>query len=130
MKTRMIVGTLVFFIFLGLGSTVQNTQGHCFWDVFVVPWTSVGDYKVSAGLDVRYNACAKPGYYSRSASARVTAHGNTYGHPVTIWAHLTHEPGEDADGTTGEFKVRASTNPWDETKRAWTIPTSRDLLRD
>ena len=128
MKTRMIVGTLIFFMFFGLGSTVQKTQGHCFWDVFVVPWTNVGDYKVSAGLDVRYNACAQPDYYSGDGVARVIAHGNTYGHPATLWANLTHESGEDAHGTTQEFKVRASTNPWDETKRAWTDPTSRYLI--
>lgn len=41
MKTRMIFGTLIFFIFFGLGSTVQKTQGHCSWDVFVVRWTTV-----------------------------------------------------------------------------------------
>lgn len=130
MKTRMMVGSLIFLVFFGIGGTVQKTQGHCFWDVYVQPWTHIGDYKVIALLDVRYNACAPAGYASRSASAEVTAYGNRDGGTVTIWADITRAPGEDATGTTGEFKVRASTDPWDDTKEAETIPTSRDLLRD
>lgn len=65
MKTRITVGIIILAAVFGTGTFVKKTQGHCFWDVYVVPWTSQKKRtKTVAALDVRYNICALPGYYT------------------------------------------------------------------
>lgn len=64
MKTRITIGVIILATVFGMGPIVKKTQGHCFWDVYVHPWTLKKPWKTVAALDVRYNVCAAPGYYT------------------------------------------------------------------
>ena len=128
MKTRMMVGSLIFLVFFGIGGTVQKTQGHCSWDVYVQPWTHRGDYETVASLDVRYNSCALPGYYTGDGTVEITVNGDWWKEGGTLWADITRGPGEhESHGTTGEFKIRRFHYPWAD-RSASTSPSSRELL--
>ncbi len=128
MKTRITVGIIILAAVFGMDTFVKKTQGHCAWDVFVVPWTSEKSSKTIAALDVRYNVCALPGYYTGDGMVRVTVNGNLCREDGTIWADITREPGErESHGTTGELKIRLWHSPWAETS-ASTSPTEKTLL--
>lgn len=128
MKTKITAGIIILTTVFGIGIVTKKTEGHCFWDVFVVPWTSKKSTKTTAALDVRYNTCALPGYYTGDGTVSVTVNGDTHIDGGTIWADLTREPGEhESHGTTGEFKIRLWHSPWAETS-ARTNPTEKTLL--
>lgn len=129
MKARITVGIIILAAVFGTGTFVKKTQGHCFWDVYVVPWTSQKKRtKTVAALDVRYNICALPGYYTGDGMVRVTVNGVLDREDGIIWADLTREPGEhQTHGTTGELKIRVWHSPWVETS-ARTSPTENTLL--
>ncbi len=116
MKMRITVGIIILAAVFGMGTFVKKTQGHCAWDVFVVPWTSQKSSKTVAALDVRYNRCALPGYYTRDGMVRVTVNENLYREDGIIWADITREQGDRRSyGTTGELKIRLWHSPWAET---------------
>lgn len=129
MKARITVGIIILATVFGIGTVIKKTEGHCFWDVFVVPWTSTKkSTKTIAALDVRYNTCALPGYYTGWGKVSVTVNGDTHIDGGTIWADLTREPGEhESHGTTGKYKIRCWHSPWAETS-ARTNPTEKTLL--
>lgn len=128
MKTRITIGIIILAVVFGMGILIKKTEGDCFWDVYVHPWTLKKMWKTVAALDVRYNVCAAPGYYTGDGTVEVTASENWYKDGGTIWADLTREPGEhESHGTTGEYKIRILHWPWVETS-ASTSPTEDTLL--
>ena len=129
MKTRITIGIIILAAVFGMGTFVKKTQGHCFWDVYVHPWTLKKSWKTVAALDVRYKTCASPGYYTGWGKVRVTVNEDPpLIHGGTIWADLTREQGEhETHGTTGEYKIRVLHPPWTETLPE-TSPTEDTLL--